>query len=353
MRRASAVAGLARRSCTRHSPSVSPRAGVGHAHTPESPVVQAMLKRATDFLLKETVVAQGPGGEALVGLALFKAGLEPTHPRVQSAIAAARGFAQGAGRTGLGNSCYGAAMCCVLLCDVDPQSYHGEIGYLVAGFLRRQRSNGCWSYEPYSYDDTSQTQYGLLCLWSAAQNGHEIPVEAIERTATWLIATQHSDGGWSYRTHRAEGSETAGGEHWQTTHSMTAAGAGTLYVAAHLFGYGLPSDQNQDGLPPALKRVDEQARRGGVTLSAKDVNRTAMENAMKGGNGWFARNPANDVGWWTHYYMYGLERYRSFQELVEGSRVKEPDWYNRGVEYLKKTQAANGSWSSQGGAVRP
>jgi hypothetical protein len=113
-----------------------------------------------------------------------------------------------------------------------------------------------------------------------------------------------------------------------------------------LFGYGTTPDQNPDGLPPALKRVDDQAKRRGVTLSAKDVNRPAMENAMKGGNAWFARNPSDNVRWWTHYYMYGFERYKSFQELVEGSQVKEPDWYNKGVEFLKKTQQADGSWVS-------
>ena len=55
-----------------------------------------------------------------------------------------------------------------------------------------------------------------------------------------------------------------------------------------------------------------------------------------------------DVPMWTHYYMYALERYRSFQELIEGKVVPEPAWYNDGVEYLQKTQAADGSWHLRG-----
>ena len=78
------------------------RAGPVRAHTPESPEVQAMIKRATDFLLKSATAGHGPGGDALVGLALFKAGYEPTHPAVASAIAAAQRFGQGVAHNGSG-----------------------------------------------------------------------------------------------------------------------------------------------------------------------------------------------------------------------------------------------------------
>src|SRR4029078_6864473 len=46
----------------------------------------------------------------------------------------------------------------------------------------------------------------------------------------------------------------------------------------------------------------------------------------------------------THYYLYALERYKSFFEAAEGRVVKEPKWYNEGYAYLKKDQQADGSW---------
>ena len=39
-----------------------------------------------------------------------------------------------------------------------------------------------------------------------------------------------------------------------------------------------------------------------------------------------------------------MERYRSFQETIQGNVVPEPAWYNEGVEYLQKTQLPDGSW---------
>ena len=71
-----------------------------------------------------------------------------------------------------------------------------------------------------------------------------------------------------------------------------------------------------------------------------------IRSAEMAGNAWFAQNLTYDIKKWTHYYMYAVERYKSFQELVEGNKVNEPDWYNKGVEYLKRTQAADGSWKT-------
>jgi hypothetical protein len=64
------------------------------------------------------------------------------------------------------------------------------------------------------------------------------------------------------------------------------------------------------------------------------------------GNAWFEKNLTYDIKKWTHYYMYGIERYKSFQEKVEGKVVPEPAWYNQGVEFLQKTQNSNGSWKT-------
>ena len=53
---------------------------------PDNPQVQQMLKRATEFLLKSDATAQSPGHDALLGLALYKAGFPADHPRVKQSI---------------------------------------------------------------------------------------------------------------------------------------------------------------------------------------------------------------------------------------------------------------------------
>lgn len=312
------------------------------AASPESPQVQQILKRATDFLLKSDSATATPGHDALLGLALYKAGFPADHPRVKQSIEAARAFARTVPRQGLGNSCYGAAICAMLLSDVEPQLYHAEIELIVDGMLHRQQPNGCWSYHPYTYDDTSQTQYAVLCLWTAAQTGHQVPGDALERAANWLITTQHPEGGWSYIPLQMPSIGVP--RNYAITHSMTSAGAGMAYMLAHLFGLGNTEAELQTGLPSALKPVGDPQRRG--LFPADRVNRTAFQNTMRAADNWFANNMRFDVPFWTHYYMYGFERYKSFQDLVNGQKVKDPAWYFQGVEFLRRTQQPDGAWKS-------
>ena len=58
-----------------------------------------------------------------------------------------------------------------------------------------------------------------------------------------------------------------------------------------------------------------------------------------------AKNYKIDIGAKCFYYLYGLERYKSFQEAMEGIEDLSPKWYNDGYEFLAKSQAADGSWS--------
>ena len=103
----------------------------------------------------------------------------------------------------------------------------------------------------------------------------------------------------------------------------------------------------QTGLPPALKPVEDQQRRGLVSGRTESIA-LHFENAMRSADNWFARNMRFDVTFWTHYYMYGFERYKSFQELVEGQTGKDPvpAWYRQGVEFLRTQQQPDGSWKS-------
>ncbi len=319
------------------------------AVTPDSPEVQQMIKQGVDFLLKPNVIMHGAGEDALIGLALFKAGFDASHPRVQQSLASAQALARNSTTNGLGSDCYSAAVCCILMCDVDPNKYHDDINLIISGFLQRQRPNGCWSYAPFKYDDTSQTQYCLLCLWVAAQNGFDIPVDAVERCAGWVIGMQHPDGGWAYRAPYNEQTNPTpvfDQQHIQVSHSMTAAGAGMAYLCYHLFGFASGASPGDGQLPSAVQVVDDQKQHKGVTLKSDKVSRAALQNSMRLADAWFAANLRFDAPIWTHYYMYGFERYKAFQELVLRQNNAEPAWYNQGVDFLRRTQQPNGAWRS-------
>ena len=99
------------------------------------------------------------------------------------------------------------------------------------------------------------------------------------------------------------------------------------------------------GLPPALRPLKRAAaaKKGPATNIDGKLIRAAQER----GKAWFAKNYKIDPTGFTHYYLYALERGKSFQEAAAGRSVKEPTWYNDGFEFLKKTQKANGCWDSQ------
>ncbi|NLF68981.1 MAG: hypothetical protein GX575_07980 [Candidatus Anammoximicrobium sp.] len=326
--------------------------GSADAYTPDSPEVRQVVDKAVAWLEKNELKSP-VGGQCLVGLALLKAGKAQSHPLIQSAIAAARKSAEQFAAKGAPGHCYNETIACIYLCDVDPMRYAPEINMFAQGMLKRQRPNGCWSYEPYTYDDTSQTQYGVLCLWAAHQAGVAIPARAIESVAHWLMRSQSTDGGWVYRA--ADNGSYERVSQGTSTHSMTAAGTGSLYVCAHLLGFGADAKrsggkQEKSGLPPALQKVESEQGKGKrqMYLQPSGTNAQQLFGFAAAGDAWFARNLRFDVREYRLYYIYGLERYKSFQELVQGQVVPEPDWYNQGVEFLRKSQLADGTWEYEG-----
>ncbi len=323
-------------------------------YTPDSPEVQQMLDRAVPYLETKSGSVEMVGGKCLVALALLKAGKDQTHPLVQEALAGARKIAPVLVNTGGSGPCYNEAVACIFLCNVDPIQYAPEIKLLIQGMLKRQRPNGAWAYQPPTYDDTSQTQYGVLCCWAAHQAGMEVPARAVESAAQWLMRVQNADGGWTYSPNDPGTYERR--NQGPTTHSMAAAGLSSIYICAHLMGFGADAKRGsakveKSDLPPALQKVEteQQKRKRLIYLQPTSLGSQQLFGTAAIGEAWFAKNFTYDVKWYTHYYMYAMERCRSFQELVEGKSVPEPDWYNQGVEHLRKTQLEDGSWRTLDG----
>jgi hypothetical protein len=329
------------------------RFSIAWGYSPESPEVRQMVDRGVRFL--EKAQHEEVGGMCLVGLAIYKATESKSHPKIQEAVGRARSLAAQVRQRGVGEHCYNEAVACIFLCELDPDQYRGEIEALLTGMLQRQTPTGMWTYQGRNQTDTSQTQYGMLCLWSGHNAGFTASVPAVERALHWLMRTQSEDGSFCYQP-RDPG---RGGQRLRQppgTHSMSVAGTGSLYVGAHLLGIGAHSQPTTESeereLPPALQKVEEKKEKKFVPLRPQTVNPALLRAAGSLGDGWVDENFATenkfDPGW-TYYYLYGLERYKSFKEIVNGEDELEPDWYNRVVEHLKKEQKADGSWSAGGG----
>jgi hypothetical protein len=79
-------------------------------------------------------------------------------------------------------------------------------------------------------------------------------------------------------------------------------------------------------------------------LRSQQLNAAQLINTMQRAHAWMNENYRIDIGPKCYYYLYGLERYKSFQEAAEGIVEPQPKWYQDGYEFLAEDQKENGSW---------
>ncbi|MEX2174783.1 MAG: prenyltransferase/squalene oxidase repeat-containing protein [Pirellulaceae bacterium] len=319
------------------------------AVTPESKEVKAAIERA----LKSFETAQPDtrmGADCLIALCYLKNGREIAHPRIQKALARCTAFADKPGSEDV----YSVGLSLILLCELDPAVYNLDpeqhrvtIDKILAGLLKMQKKHGGWGYYTMETGDTSQTQYAALGIWMAQAAGAQVPQENVERLCGWLLRTQDPEGYWGYQGNDSGGQGRV--KQTETRHSLVAAGLGSLYICADLLDITDPKDPKPDNGQPAALRVVETkgAKKKGNSGIAKTIDGDQVRGAMTDGNNWFERNFAVESSTWTHYYLYGFERYRAYRELAEGRFEKNPQWYNDVFAYLQRTQRADGSWDGQ------
>jgi len=315
------------------------------AVTPQSPEVQKVVASALKFLEQNT--DQRLGGKCLIGLAFIKAG-RPDHPRVKEALEGIRAeIAANPGEQGL--DVYSNGLAIIFLCELSPKNFRNEIEWFLGRMKNRQKPHGGWGYHEYETGDTSQSQYAALAYWEAHQNGFGIDGPSVENLADWLLKTQGPDGCWGYQGQVRTTSQPV--PQTDTNCSMLAAGLGSLYICADLLALRTADATTaaetveQDALPAALRRVDRSAADMSIKrLTATRTNSAQVQDTINKAHKWMEENYAIDIGIKRYYYLYGLERYKSFQEAFEGASNESPKWYNDGYEFLAKDQAANGSW---------
>ncbi len=154
--------------------------------------------------------------------------------------------------------------------------------------------------------DLSNTQYGALGLRSARALGVPIERGVWAKLAETIAGQQDDAGGFNY------GRSNSGFDSYP---SMTAAGIAVLAICAQELETG--------GNAPLF-----------------------LENAVKRGWRWFARN-ADALGSvkerWCHYFHYGLERAAILSDVTEVDGV---DWYAAGASMFVDTQLDGGGWRS-------
>ncbi|MDP6468327.1 MAG: prenyltransferase/squalene oxidase repeat-containing protein [Pirellulaceae bacterium] len=318
------------------------------AYSPESPEVRALVKSAVQFIeasnLKNDGYYSRLGGKCLVGMTMYKYYHQPDHKLVQAAVAQCKAVCR-AGVPWGDNSNYSVGIAVIFLAEVDAELYRPEIEVLIRTLMKRQMSNGGWSYSDHKTGDTSQTQYAVLGMWMAGRQNINVPLDAIERACSWLMRVQAPNGSWGYQGKDPGSYQRVKQD--KETHSLTAAGLGSSYVCAELLGFISPPGEKKQssGVPAALRQVGEDAKKKSGPITEK-VPSAVLRQTLTSGDRWFDSLRSLQASEYQHYFMYAMERYMSFREIAEGSKNKEPDWYNWGVDYLGKTQAKNGSWKS-------
>jgi hypothetical protein len=302
------------------------------AHAQQEPAVLAGVQ----YLRQHG--AQDAGHAAMIALALMKAELPHSDPTVQACMAQIRKrFGSGGEyepQMGRGIGTYEAAASIMALATEDAEANRGMISAIAAHIVSRQNANGSWDYIGRAAGDTSISQYAVLGLWEAENDGVEIPPAIWDRAASWYMSVQSSAGSWNY--HRDEsGPETC---------AMTAAGIGSLLICQRqLDRY---RSKNRELSPLLIPLVPE-----GEHGEYRPSNTTAAFNAaVNRGISWlsanFAPNNPTLAGQSPYYMLYGVERIGALAEKQTLGRV---DWYTKGRDFIRSTQQPDGSWTSQHG----
>jgi hypothetical protein len=240
---------------------------------------------------------------------------------------------------------YSNGLAIVFLCEVDASQYRTDIQFYLDMLMKRQKDHGGWGYDANDSGDTSQTQYAALAIWEANRRGFAIDPRAVERVSEWLLRTQDPSGTWGYQGIISPSASLV--EQKETSVVMFSAGLGSLLICHDLAGDATSDDaelarESSSELPSV---VTSQGDAPLVTpkLPAK-IDETRIAEAAQRGVAWMDQNYKIKINRYNNYYLYTLERFKSFQELYNGLSPGEPQWYNDGYEFLKATRTDKGGW---------
>jgi hypothetical protein len=267
-----------------------------------------------------TISSQWGGQTALAAYALLAAG---DNPNAQPKLADAIAFLKQAKLTGT----YALGIRCLVWARL-PQT--PEVKALMrqdAATLRALMKTQGPAKGFYDYDargsataySLSRSQYAVLGMWAAAQNGVEVPADYWRTvTASWTN-DQDASGGWAYQK---------GNRDYPVTAGMTAAGVATLYLAQEFLLADAAKVCNGNPATPAIDR--------GLKWLGENFEQVGAEQG-------YARE-------FPFPTLYAVERVG----MASGRKYfGDNDWYAKGSEYLIRRQRKDGSWHNKGAYVGP
>jgi hypothetical protein len=183
---------------------------------------------------------------------------------------------------------------------------------LLYATVSKTGGQGAYSYDEDSSEfnwDNSNTQYGLLGVWSGAEAGIEVPQSYWQAAESHWTKFQMNDGQWGY----GNGPERAG-------FAMNCAGVASLFIT-HDYLTG----------PSALQTLGREPFSRSLALGLSWMERGDRSIDLDAGN----------VMWFAGYNLYGLERVG----LASGFKFfGTHDWYRELAKRAVESQQADGSW---------
>jgi hypothetical protein len=219
---------------------------------------------------------------------------------------------------------------------------HARWGVSAMKWIEMNLAKSMWSYPSTDVNarDFSNTQYGVLGLYSGSRCGFAPDLAVVRRVQESYLRAQQKKGP---RTELAIQEFESG------------PGAGTKAAAKFVVearGWPYKDEPNDPaygsmtaGGISSLVILDALRRKGrDGKYEAKD--QVQVRAAIRDGWGWLASqwtvkaNPLHGRDW-LYYYLYGIERCA----MLDGvARLGDHDWYGEGATFLVSNQASDGTW---------
>ena len=269
------------------------------------------------------------GGDALVILALLRAGVSPREGRLRRALAFLKTVQPGHTYTG--------ALRAMVYASLSGREWLHRLNVDAQWLIRQQRRNGGWGYGPRSFmtrrwpewTDGSNTQFAVLALRDAADAGVAVSPQVFRRAEGFWRSFQNRDGGWGYQPRVGRRPPQRPESHG----SMTAAAVASYFIFADVLA---------GQVEPAYQLFQPRRPRPGRLFFARRIERglkwlDANYRVDKVPKFIWTRQPSQ-----LYYYLFCLQR------AGDGAGL----WTFAGRDYcadiarlLLGTQRPNGSWN--------
>jgi len=240
----------------------------------------------------------------------------------------------------------------MFLASVDPDRLRPQMQLITSYILATQNGPGDWDYVGEEKDggDTSMVQYALLGLWAAKDAGIDVPNEAVDRAARWLLKTQKSEGGYGYHPFTKQGKPNV---QEQAITSAGASGIGIVRIMMYPESNPFAAGNKKKKEPPKKKFGVLEEVQVGVTEEEAAAQASGngsipiaqLDASLQRSLGWMNRAYNIRTSPRYHfYYLYTLERCAS---LAGVEQLGTHNWYADGTKFLVESQLKEGNWAGQ------